>query len=80
MGCDCSESFPFDFEPNGNPFGSKSKGNCRYDHIPFNVEGNGNIVSGSSDSLFEAKRCGRNQLVMEEVRTSWKETRNQINK
>ena len=25
MGNDRGESFPFDFEPNGNPFGSKSK-------------------------------------------------------
>ena len=26
MGCDCGDSFPFDFDPNGFPFGSKSKG------------------------------------------------------
>ena len=26
MGYDRSDSFPFDFEPNGFPFGSKSKG------------------------------------------------------
>ena len=25
MGYDCGDSFPFNFEPNGNPFGSKSK-------------------------------------------------------
>ena len=25
-GYDRGDSFPFDFEPNGNPFGSKSKG------------------------------------------------------
>ena len=44
MGYDRGDSFLFDFEPNLNPFGSKSKGNCHYDHIPFNVKGNGNIV------------------------------------
>ena len=70
MGYDRGGSFPFDFEINGIPFGSKSKGklpterksvlsilnqmefylvqnrkeNCHYDHIPFNVKGNGNIV------------------------------------
>jgi len=27
MGHDRGESLPFDFEPNGIPFGSKSKGN-----------------------------------------------------
>ena len=26
MGYDCGDSFPFDFEPNEIPFGSKSKG------------------------------------------------------
>ena len=26
MGYDCGDSFPFDFEANGIPFGSKSKG------------------------------------------------------
>ena len=26
MGYSCGDSFPFDLEPNGNPFGSKSKG------------------------------------------------------
>ena len=27
MGYDRANCFPFDFEPNGSPFGSKSKGN-----------------------------------------------------
>ena len=45
MGYDRGDSFPFDFEPNGFPFGSKLKGKlCHYDHIPFNLNGNGNIV------------------------------------
>ena len=59
MGYDRGDSIPFDFEPNGIPFGSKSKGkgnqmefhlvqnrkeNCHHDHIPFNVKGIGNIV------------------------------------
>ena len=35
---------PFNIEPNGIPFGSKLKGNCRHDHIPLNMKGNGNIV------------------------------------
>ena len=41
MGYDRGDSFAFDFEPNGNPFGSKSKINLS---IPFNAKGNGNIV------------------------------------
>ena len=44
MGYDRGDSFPFDFEPNEIPFGSKSLVNCHHDHIPFNVKGNGNIV------------------------------------
>ena len=45
MGYDRDDSFPFDFEPNGIPFGSNSKGKlCHYDHISCNVKGNGNIV------------------------------------
>ena len=35
MGYDRGDSIPFDFEPNGIPFGSKSKGNCHHNHIPF---------------------------------------------
>ena len=34
MGYDRGDSFPLDFEPNGNPFGSNQS----------NVKGNGNIV------------------------------------
>ena len=48
MGYDRGDSFPFNFEPNGNPFGSKSKGKLSprsVDHIPFNVKGKGNKVS-----------------------------------
>ena len=44
MGYDRGDSFSFDFEPNGIPFGSNRKENCHHDHIPFNVKGNGNIV------------------------------------
>ena len=46
MGYDHGDSFPFDFEPNGISFGSENQNeNCHHDHIPFNSEGNGNIVS-----------------------------------
>ena len=51
MGYDHGDSFPFDFEPNEIPFGSKSKGKCYHDHIPLNVEGNGNIVFSVRESL-----------------------------
>ena len=44
MGYDRGDSFPFNFEPNGIPISSKSKGNCHHDYIPFNSKGNGNIV------------------------------------
>ena len=44
MGHDRGDSFLFDFEPNGRPFGLKSKGKLHHDHIPFNMEGNGVLV------------------------------------
>ena len=47
MGYDRGDSFPFDFKPNGIPFGSKSfelVKNCHHDHIPLNVKGIGSIV------------------------------------
>ena len=45
MGYDRGDSFPFDFQPNGIPFGSENrKENCHHDHIPFNLKGNGTIV------------------------------------
>ena len=45
MGYDRGDSFLFNFEPNGIPFGSENrKENCHHDHIPLNVKGNGNIV------------------------------------
>ena len=44
MGYDRGDSFPFDFEPNGNPFGLNRKVSRHHDHIPFNVKENGNIV------------------------------------
>ena len=40
MGYDRGDSFPFDFGPNGIPFGSENqKENCYHDHIPFNMKG-----------------------------------------
>ena len=45
MGYDRGDSFPFDFEPHGHPFGSENqKENCHHDHIPINIKGNGSIV------------------------------------
>ena len=41
MNHDRGDSFSFNFEPNGIPFSSKSKGNCiRKDRISFNLIGN----------------------------------------
>ena len=45
MGYDRGDSFLFDFEPNGIPFGSENQTEkYHHDHIPFNVKGNGNII------------------------------------
>ena len=44
-GYDRGDSFPFDFKPNGIPFGSENrKENCHHDHIPFNLKGNGMLI------------------------------------
>ena len=41
MGYDRGDSFPLDFEPNGIPFGSKSKGKLLPRSYPFDFEPNG---------------------------------------
>ena len=43
---DRGDSFPFDFEPNGIPFGSENRTeSCPHDHlIPFYLKGHGNKV------------------------------------
>ena len=38
MGYDHGDSFPFDFEPNGNPFGSKSEGKLLPRSYPIQCE------------------------------------------
>ena len=38
MGYDRGDSFPFDFEPNGVPFGSKSKGKLSPRSYPVQLE------------------------------------------
>ena len=38
MGYDGGDSFPFDFEPNGTPFGSKSKGKLSPRYYPIQLE------------------------------------------
>ena len=38
MGYDRGDSFPFDFEPNGIPFGSKSKGKLSPRSYPIQCE------------------------------------------
>ena len=48
MGYDHRDSFPLDFEPNGNPFGSKSKGKPLSDLIQF--EGKWNTISFLSEA------------------------------
>ena len=58
MGYDRGNSFPFDFKPNGTPFGSENRNeNFRHDYIPFNGKGNGiRVFSVKLDSLARAPR------------------------
>ena len=46
MGYGCGDSFSFDFEPN-------LKENCHHKHIPFDLEGNGNIVLSVRENVLE---------------------------
>ena len=45
MGYDRGDSFPFHFEPNGNPFGSKSKGKLSPRSYPIQCERKWNTSS-----------------------------------
>ena len=42
MEYDRGNNYPFNFEPNRIPLGSKSEGNCRHGPISFNLKGNRN--------------------------------------
>ena len=54
MGYDFGDSFPFDFEPNGNPFRSENwKENCHQNHIPCNMKGKGNTVFSACTSTVD---------------------------
>ena len=56
MGYDRGDSFPFNFEQNWIPFGPENRNeNCHHYRIPFNVKGNGNIVS--SVHIYSAGTC-----------------------
>ena len=44
MGYNRDDSFPLDFEPNGIPFSSKSKGKLSSRLYLIQCEGNGNLV------------------------------------
>ena len=58
MGYDHGDSFSFDFEPNGIPFGSKSKGKQSPRSYPIHCERKWKYcflsVEGSSELVFDA--------------------------
>ena len=58
MGYDRGDSFPFDFEPNGIPFSSKSKGKLSPRSYPIQCERKGNIVFSvySHESVYSQKQ------------------------
>ena len=56
MGYDRGDSFPLDFEPNGNPFGSKSKGKLSSQSYPIQFERKLNtsfLSVGSESSIIQ---------------------------
>ena len=50
------------FKPNGFLIGSKSKGNCHFDHIPFNSKGNRIRVFSVYTYLFILAAFSRDKL------------------
>ena len=54
MGYDRGDSFPFDFEPNGNPFGSKSKGKLSYP-IQYERKWNASFLSVASLGIMDVQ-------------------------
>ena len=59
MGYDRGDSFPFDFEPNGDPFGSNSKGKLspRSDPIQFERKWITSFLSVHRLSDIKCKYC-----------------------
>ena len=53
MGYDRGDSFPFDFKPNGIPFGSKSKGKLSPRSYPIQYERKWNTSFLSVDEILE---------------------------
>ena len=51
LGYDRGDSFPFDLEPNGNPFGSKSKGKLSLRSYPYQFERKWNTIFLSARDL-----------------------------
>ena len=55
------DSFPFDFESNGIPFGPENrKENSPHDRIPFNLKGNFILVSAEAEGISRQVGAGRN--------------------
>ena len=64
MGSDRGDSFPFDFEPNGVPFGSKSKGKLpRSDPIQFERKWNTSFLSAWLLKKCTSHRRNEHQLI-----------------
>ena len=67
MGYDRGDSLPFDFEPNGNPFGSKSKGRLSPRSYPIQFESKSNTsflsVSSSSSIISRVYWCEEIELL-----------------
>ena len=55
MGSDCGDSFPFEFEPNGIPFGSKLKGKLSPRSYPIQCERKWNTSFLSVSATFYIK-------------------------
>ena len=53
MGYERGDSFPFDFLNQVEFYlVQNQKENCRHNHIPFNVEGNGNVSQCALTEMF----------------------------
>ena len=61
MGSDLGDSFPFNFEPNGIPVGSKSKGRLSPRSYPIQFERKSNMSFLSVDLRIKAYQSKNNQ-------------------
>ena len=71
MGYDRGDSFPFDFEPNGFPIGSKSKGKLSIRSYPIQFERKSNTSFLGAEQIIQPAECFRCNASQHQERGEW---------